>query len=128
MLLWWVNLIGGRVAGRDGASWRIATDLSQIPLAVTPGLNPVREGDAVTVAVRPERIALAPEGILVGPNAFPCEIVDVSFLGAATSYRVRHGSSAVFQVIASAAPDAALRRGDRVVASFAPDAAVVLAG
>jgi putrescine transport system ATP-binding protein len=123
-----VNLIDGRIAGRDGAGWHVATPLSQIPIAVGAGPYPAGEGEAVTVAVRPERMTLAPEGVLLGPNAFAGEIVDMSFLGATTSYRVRHRSGAVFRVMGTGGPDASLRRGEPVVASFAPEAAILLGG
>jgi putrescine transport system ATP-binding protein len=123
-----VNLIEGRIAGRDVAGWRVATPLSPTPIAVAARPCQIGEGDAVTVAVRPERVTLAPEGVLLGPNAFAGEIVDMAFLGATTSYRVRHGSGAIFRVTAAGVAGATFRRGESVVVKFAPDAAILLAG
>jgi putrescine transport system ATP-binding protein len=122
------NLIEGRVVGRDGLGWRISTALSGTPLAVAPETSPVPDDKVVTLAVRPERMMLGREGVLVGPNAFPGEILDVTFLGASTSYRVAHAAGSVFQVSAAGISGPALRRGEPVAVSFPPDAAVLLAG
>jgi putrescine transport system ATP-binding protein len=122
------NLIEGRILATDGTGCQIGTPLAQTPLALPVGSCSAGQGARVTVAIRPERIMLEPEGVLLGPNAFPGEIVDVAFLGPLTSYRVRHGSGAIFHVMAAAVSGAPLQRGQAVVVSFASDAAVVLAG
>ena len=122
------NLIEGRVVGRDGLGWRISTALSGTPLAVAPETSPLPDDKVVTLAVRPERMMLGREGVLVGPNAFPGEILDVTFLGASTSYRIAHAAGSVFQVSAAGISGPALRRGEPVAVSFPPDAAVLLAG
>jgi putrescine transport system ATP-binding protein len=121
-----VNLIEGRLAGWTGSEWLVATALSDLPLRVAgQGGETVEMGDAVAVAVRPE--ALAPAGPdAPETNRLRGEIVDASYLGSATTYRLRHLSGQVLRILAPARGEGLGEVGATAFVRFAPDTAVLL--
>ena len=87
------NLESGKVQGAVSASaWRV--DAGGLPVIAT-GSGPWHPGDAVAVAVRPEKIRLAPatSGATEAPNTFAGVLEECIFRGALRRYRVRlpHG-------------------------------------
>ena len=81
------NFLAGRVAGVDGDQTTVAVDTLRI---LATGRERPRVGQAVTVAVRPEKVRLS-RGRLEGPNAFEGRIEDMTYVGKDTDYRVRIG-------------------------------------
>ena len=71
------NLLRGKVVGVEGDFCRVETG-GQIVTAFR--VAPCRLGDSVSVAIRPERVAVAPEPGLYG-NEFDGRIDDIAFLG-----------------------------------------------
>jgi ABC-type Fe3+/spermidine/putrescine transport system ATPase subunit len=84
------------------------------------GLAP---GQAVTIAVRPERLSLAAPG---APNAMPGEVEEVVFLGAVTRLRVRTCAGPL-TVELHAQADEGLRPGAPVALAVEGEAATVFA-
>ena len=87
------NLESGKVLEAVSAStWRV--DAGGLPVLAT-GRGPWHPGDAVAVAVRPERIRLAAliPGSTDAPNTFAGSVEECIFRGALRRYRVRlpHG-------------------------------------
>jgi iron(III) transport system ATP-binding protein len=76
------NLIKGEVAG-SGIVKVASGEVLRIG-APTPG----KAGDAVLVAVRPENIALRPNGAAADANSFPARVVEGHFHGTQTTYAV----------------------------------------
>ena len=86
------NFLPGVVAETDDTSVRVTlTGFTDLPPLLAPTARVLRVGDAVTVAVRPERIRIgyAPDG---PANAYPVSIVESTFLGARNLILVRAGS------------------------------------
>ena len=128
-LVGYVNIIEGRIAGREGEGWRIATALSKAPLLVDDG-GAFEAGAPVAVAVRPEKMAIhAGEPEPGGPNGLPAQVSDVGYLGDTTQYRLRADNGTVLRVSRANATSAAAQpigAGERVRLSFAPEAALIL--
>ncbi len=87
------NLESGKVQEAVSPSmWRV--DAAGLPVIAT-GKGPWHPGDAVAVAVRPEKIRLAPAGTSStdAPNTFTGVVAECIFRGALRRYRVRlpHG-------------------------------------
>jgi spermidine/putrescine transport system ATP-binding protein len=83
-----------------------------------------REGAAVWVGVRPERIRLDDGGVSAG-NTLPGTLEDEIYLGDRTDWRVRVGEDTL-TVAESAAGARARRRGEPVTVSFPPAAVLRL--
>ena len=118
-----VNLIEGRIAGdaRDGLR-RVATGFGQ--LLVAAGEGAWSEGDRVTVALRPERIALAPGGAeddVIGI------VADRTYLGDRIRDAVRMADGTLIRATRSAATARdPVAPGESVALSFPPEAALIL--
>ena len=82
-------------------------------------------GASVAICVRPERMNLHAERPLTG-NVLAGEIVEIVYLGASISWRIRCDNGAVVRVITSSGIDGSFERGARAFISYAPDAARVL--
>ena len=97
------NFLPGIVAEADDTSVRVRlTGFTDLPPLLAPTARVLKVGDAVTVAVRPERIRIgcAPDGPV---NAYPVTIVESTFLGARNLILVRAGEQE-FRVEADAGP------------------------
>jgi putrescine transport system ATP-binding protein len=126
-----VNILEGRVAARaEGGGWRIETALAAAPLIVDDPGEALEPGQAVAVAVRPEKMVLHREP--PSPNALNVlagEVWDIGYLGDWTVYRVRLDSGQVLRVSQANAArfvERPIGWEDRVRVTFAPNAAVVL--
>ncbi len=95
------NFIPGKVASFDGKYASIAID-NGTRIEATPAQGDLKEGSEVTVAVRPEKITLVPEGGTladaigsiereVNKTAVPGTIFFANYIGTDTRYIVRIG-------------------------------------
>ncbi|WP_373356430.1 ABC transporter ATP-binding protein [Pseudoroseicyclus sp. CXY001] len=123
-----INLFEGRVLSVTGETARVeAEDLGEVTVATE---RDIAAGDAVTLAIRPEKIALArqaPEG----GNQIAGTVASLAYFGKDSLYRVRLASG---RVVSANALNA--RRGgegqwvadweDEVFLSFDPSAAIIL--
>jgi putrescine transport system ATP-binding protein len=130
-----VNMIEGRVVSNEYGRLVIATQAAgSIVTGGRPeGLAGQASGEAVCVAVRPEKIRLINAGedisVAVDANNLAGEVIDINYLGGASIYRVRLESGLVLRVsVANASRRAvdAIAAGDHVTVSFAPEDCVVL--
>jgi len=119
------NILPGRV--RD-AGPRAALDLDGIGPAEAAGPAPCPAGAVVHVALRPERLRIAP-GTAGGVNSAAGTVSDSAYRGDAVDHEVRLPGGAallVSQPLADGA-GALLPPGSAVVVSWRPDACVMLA-
>ena len=124
-----VNLLEGRV-GDDGTSVE-GTALGRLRVAAKIDAEP---GATVWVAVRPEKLRIAPsepspDRQSEPDNAAVATVVDVGYLGDLSIYRLRTDAGVPLQAaVANTGRPAgrAIGWNDRVWVSFAPDAAIVL--
>lgn len=124
-----INMIEGRVSARDGGELTVATDGGELVAAGSAGV-----GEAVCIAIRPEKIGLSQElsqeqGVANSPNAFAGELTDVGYLGGVSVYRVRLDRGPVLRVSmanTTRAASGSFAQGQRVVVSFSPGDCVVL--
>ena len=124
-----VNVIEGRVAGGEAGSWRIETSAAAAPLVVDDPDEDLHVGQAVAVAVRPEKMSLSREPPREGANRLAGAVWDIGYLGDWTIYRVKLDTGAVVRVSranVSRFVEAPVTWDERVHLSFAPDAAVIL--
>jgi len=131
-----INLIEGRVVARDAARLTIAMPAGGTETTLTAarnGAGPVAAGAANgCIAVRPEKLRLAPAGAAHGDgaaNRLAGEVIDVTYQGSVSVYRVAlAGGLVVKAALANASragwPD--LGPGRQVTVSFAPHDGVVL--
>jgi putrescine transport system ATP-binding protein len=124
-----VNLLDGRLRGREGSCLVIDSAVAPEGLFVDSAAAEAGQGGAVAVAVRPEKMAIHRERPAAERNVLAGEVVDFSYLGDWTMVRVRLDRGETVRVSrqnASRAMAAPVARGERVYLSFASDAAVVL--
>lgn len=123
-----VNMFEGTVAGREAGTIRITGATGAEILVESTG--EATAGNAVTFAVRPEKIKVSsrrPEG---GVNALEGEVYDLAYLGDMTVYHIRLDDGQVVKASAlnsSRASADPLTWNDRAWISFLPDAGIVLA-
>jgi iron(III) transport system ATP-binding protein len=116
------NFLPGIVAEAGDATVRVRlTGATDMPPLLAPTARVLKVGDAVTVAVRPERIRIgsAPNG---PDNAYPVAVVESTFLGARNLILVRAGEQE-FRVEADAGPTG----GDSMI-QIPPEACIVFPG
>ena len=126
-----VNILEGRVAGRaEDGGWRIETALTAAPLIVDDPGEAFEPGQAVAVAVRPEKMVLHRDSPSSdAANALEGKVWDIGYLGDWTVYRVRLDSGQVLRISQANAArfvERPIGWEDRVRVTFAPNAAVVL--
>jgi putrescine transport system ATP-binding protein len=124
-----VNILEGKVAGREGRLWRIETASAGAPLLVDDPDEDLHAGQGIAVAVRPEKMILRREPPRDGANHLVGTVWDIGYLGDWTIYRVKLESGAMVRVSranASRFVEMPVTWEERVHLSFAPDAAVIL--
>lgn len=123
-----VNVIDAEVTARDGTTLTLWSDAACAISAVAPRAP---AAGRVCVAVRPEKIRLAPRAAgepAAAFNALPGEVVGHSYLGDVSLYQVKLVTGALLRaaVTNTARASGGFAVGARVVASFAPDDCMVL--
>jgi putrescine transport system ATP-binding protein len=128
-----VNMIEGRIERRDGDRLLIATREAGAIVAAAPRQMP--SGEAVCVAIRPEKVKLSRQGpveaaIKAGAiNQLEGTVSNLGYLGDITSYGVQLDAGAAIRVSVTNTARVEVddyRPGERVVAWFEPDDCVVL--
>ena len=120
------NILPGRV--RDAAAPAVL-ELDGIGPAQAAGPAPCPAGAAVHVALRPERLRIAPGDSEAGVNAAAGTVSESAYRGGAVDHQVQLPGGAallVSQSLADGAGAGLLAAGTRVVVSWAPDACVML--
>ena len=124
-----VNILEGTVLGAGEGGWSIASTAAERPLLVENPKEPLRAGQRIAAAVRPEKMQLHRERPAdTAPNVLAGEVWDIGYRGDWTVYRVRLPNGAVLRVSRpnqSRFVDAPVSREDPVFLSFAPAAAVI---
>jgi len=117
-----VNLIEGRVVAADTVE---AAGGARLRVVATAG---VRIGDAVWIALRPEKIAIAAADGGQRADALVGEVTEIGYRGDTSVYKVRLDNGLVLKASAANTRRQAppIGRNDRVALSWALDAAVVL--
>ena len=119
-----INLFVGQVMSQGSGCVTVATPSAGV-LRVA---GEVGAGQAVSIAVRPEKLSLSHDMSSGEVNAQPGEVVDADYLGGFTRYRVKLAGGDVVQVARAnaAGSEVAFEAGQQVMVSFAPEDAVVL--
>ena len=121
-----VNLMDGKVVAEEPD--RVVIDCADCRHDVGHGV-PGTLGQPVTVALRPEKIALQRARPATEANCVAGTIQELSYFGATSVYRVRLASGQVLAVSMANTErqrDDAFQRGDAVWATWTPQAHVVL--
>jgi putrescine transport system ATP-binding protein len=126
-----VNILEGQVAGRENGLWRVASPAAANPLTVDDPDEVLAKGQAVAIAVRPEKMTVSRDAPPPGtPNVLTGEVWDIGYLGDWTVYRVKLESGAVVRASRANATRFVAQPIDwdeRVYLTFAPEGAVILA-
>jgi spermidine/putrescine transport system ATP-binding protein len=120
------SLVEGRMDGVRGDDWLVRTDLGELKVRSVEG-GRFRNGDSVTLAIRPERVRL--RNVASGPveNGVEASVTGVTYGGAGRRYQLQTRGAALFaQVLNGSAEDLQWRVGDRVLAEIPPGALVML--
>ena len=121
-----VNLFEGKVTERGDGLATVETASGAFVVTDRDGLQ---AGDTVSVAVRPEKVAihrLEPSSI---DNVLHGQVVDIAYLGDLSVYKMRLDNGVLMKAsVANIDRHAAsmLHRGDAAWLSFAPDAGVLI--
>jgi putrescine transport system ATP-binding protein len=119
-----VNMIEGRVTAQGGGMLTVATQSGDIAVN-----GAAANGEAVCIAIRPEKIRLLAAPGDAGVNVLRGELTDINYLGDISIYRIRLDSGVTLRVSMANATRASVQAftpGQRVIAAFAPDDCVVL--
>jgi putrescine transport system ATP-binding protein len=115
--------------GRDRGLWQIATPCAAAPLTIDDPDEVLHSGQAVAIAVRPEKMLIHRHPPAEPANVLTGEVWDIGYLGDWTVYRVKLESGAIMRVTRanrSRFVDHPIDWDERVYLTFAPDAAVIL--
>jgi iron(III) transport system ATP-binding protein len=116
------NFFTGKLESKDGRVARVRLDNTGLVVKVSSELALV-PGDAVTIAVRPERLTIAPATAdVTGENVLDTSVLTRSYVGSRYEYGLRLGNNVV-QVIS---PNGGLDGDVRLV--FEPDDALLYLG
>jgi putrescine transport system ATP-binding protein len=124
-----VNILEGTVAGQEQGLWRVASPSADAPLTIDDPDEVLHTGQAVAIAVRPEKMLIHREPPPGAANVLAGEVWDIAYLGDWTVYHVKLDSGAITRVSranASRFVEAPIDWEERVHITFAPDAAVIL--
>jgi putrescine transport system ATP-binding protein len=124
-----VNILEGAVAGGGEGGWTIASPAAAAPLLVDDPDEALTPGQAVAVAVRPEKVVVHRDKPATARNVLTGEVWDIGYLGDWTVYRVKLANGAIVRASranASRFVEQPIQWEDTVHLSFAPDAAVIL--
>jgi putrescine transport system ATP-binding protein len=122
------TLFEGHVAAASDGMAEVRTRAAGTPLHVRHA-GPLSPGQAIAVAVRPEKLAINRGGeATAAGNALSGVVSDIGYLGDLTLYRVTLPSGDIVRASHANARrgDIPARLGDKVRLAFAPDDAVVL--
>jgi putrescine transport system ATP-binding protein len=121
-----VNLIEGHVVEVDAGGTTVASaSLGTLRAAASTA----KRGDAVAVALRPEKIRIRREAPLAGVNQAQGEVWEIGYLGDFSTYKVKLDDGFVIEAAAANVTriiERPVAIGDRVWLSWASDAGVVL--
>jgi putrescine transport system ATP-binding protein len=124
-----VNILEGRATGQEGGLWHVEVGAASSPLVVHDPDASLQVGQAVAVAVRPEKMLIARAEPSGGANLLSGQVWDIGYLGDWTVYRVKLENGAIIRVTRANSTrfvDNPIDWDERVYLSFAPDAAVIL--
>ncbi|MFN3688860.1 ABC transporter ATP-binding protein [Salinarimonas sp.] len=124
-----INILEGAVRSRcESGLWRVATPAAATPLEIDDPDEVLSEGQAVAVAVRPEKMVVSHERPDL-PNVLSGEVWDIGYLGDWTIYRIKLDTGQIIRVSRANMTrfvDRPVDWEDRVHIGFPPDAAVIL--
>jgi len=124
-----VNILDGQVMGRQDGLWQVSSVASPLPLAIDDPDEVLQTGQAVAIAVRPEKMLITREAPAGNVNVISGLVWDIGYLGDWTVYRVKLVGGAVLRVTRANNAryvENPLDWDEQVFLSFAPDAAVIL--
>jgi putrescine transport system ATP-binding protein len=126
-----VNILEGHVQGQENGLWHVKTSSDEAPLTIDDPDEVLHSGQAVAIAVRPEKMVIQrdPPGT-DAINVLTGEVWDIGYLGDWTVYRVKLATGETLRVTranASRFVENPIDWDEQVYVTFAPDAAVILA-
>lgn len=126
-----VNIIEGHVQCQENGLWRVKTSSADVPLTIDDPDEVLHSGQAVAIAVRPEKMVIQRDPPGSGAiNVLTGEVWDIGYLGDWTVYRVKLATGEILRVTranASRFVENPIEWDEQVYVTFAPDAAVILA-
>jgi putrescine transport system ATP-binding protein len=126
-----VNILEGHVQGQENGLWRVKSPSAEVPLTIDDPDEVLHSGQAVAIAVRPEKMVIQRDPPGPGAvNVLTGEVWDIGYLGDWTVYRVKLVTGEILRVTranASRFVENPIDWDEQVYVTFAPDAAVILA-
>jgi spermidine/putrescine transport system ATP-binding protein len=115
-----INFLEGRVLA--SAPPLALVQVGGLEVRVRDSEGALRAGEAVVLAIRPEKIAIGKRRVAARENNFSGVVEDALYLGTDTQYAVRLGEGLRLDVRAQNLKPESFRCGERVVLSWAADA------
>lgn len=126
-----VNILEGHVQGQESGLWCVKTPSADVPLTIDDPDEVLHSGQAVAIAVRPEKMVIQRDPPRPGAiNVLTGEVWDIGYLGDWTVYRVKLATGEILRVTranASRFVENPIDWDEQVYVTFAPNAAVILA-
>ncbi|ANY80709.1 ABC transporter ATP-binding protein [Microvirga ossetica] len=126
-----VNILDGHVQSQENGLWHVKTPSADAPLTIDDPDEVLHSGQAVAIAVRPEKMVIQRDPPAPGTrNVLTGEVWDIGYLGDWTVYRVKLATGEILRVTranASRFVENPIDWDEQVHVTFAPDAAVILA-
>ena len=123
------NLLDGRLGGKEGETTSIVLSTGET-VSVPSERIPDADGDSLSVGVRPEKLHVSRKEQGSGGNALSGRVVESSYTGVSTSYRLetKGGTVLVAYVQNRDAGEVDFAQGDQVTLSWAPEHTFVVRG
>ena len=123
-----INMLDGRIVASDCATARV--DLPEFGIVEARAIPDLAAGQAITLALRPEKIAISRERPAAA-NAAEGVVEDLGYFGKDSLYRVRLASGRILSVLSTNArrvgeTERVAQWEDRVWLAFDPSAAILL--
>lgn len=126
-----VNILEGHVLGQENGLWRVKSPSADVPLTIDDPDEVLHSGQAVAIAVRPEKMVIQRDEPGPGAiNVLTGEVWDIGYLGDWTVYRVKLSTGEILRITranASRFVENPIDWDEQVYVTFAPNAAVILA-
>src|SRR5207302_8225374 len=87
------NLFEGSIKGMDDSVITVETAIGDLRADVATASRPLRRGEKITLAIRPEKIAFSPPDNAT--NQWKARVGDLIYGGAETQYKLRIGEHGI---------------------------------
>lgn len=121
------NILEAAVQGRTGGRLEVRTKFGNLEMDLGPSARPLSPGDACTLAVRPEKVALRVDRNPHNANCFPARVAELIYTGSETQYHLEAaGGMLKAWVLNTRVGHQGLHAGEEIQVQLRSDALILL--